>query len=123
MSVAQRVDIHITNSTYSRPTAMNHSHSRLDHLPDPSMQTLRLAGERPKLKHCPPSVQTFIGRYDILAQMRECFANGSRYQRIFVLYGLGGAGKTQIALKFVEMCQGETVPRWAQHCSYLGFDL
>ena len=102
---------------------MGHSHSRLDHSPDPSRQILRPTGERPKLKRCPPSVQTFIGRYDILAQMRECFFNGSRYQRIFVLYGLGGAGKTQIALKFVEMCQGETVPRWAQHCSYLGFDL
>ena len=123
MSVAQRVDIHITNGTYGTPTAMGHSHSRSDHSPDPSRHILRLAGQRPKLKRCPPSVQTLIGRYDIIVQMRECFVNGSRYQRIFVLCGLRGAGKTQITLKFVEMCQGETMPRWVQHCSYLDFDL
>ena len=100
---------------------MAYSHSRLDYSPDPSVQVLRLAGQRPELKHCPPSVHTFTGRDDILAQMHECFFNGSRNQHMFVLYGLGGAGKTQIALKFVEICQGETVPRWVQLYSYLGF--
>jgi Cdc6-like AAA superfamily ATPase len=56
-------------------------------------------------------MEAFTGREDILAQMRDCFFNGSRKRNVFVLYGLGGAGKTQIALKFVEMCQEETVPR------------
>ena len=112
MSDAQHGDIQIILSTYGRPiSTMSHSHCKLDDSPDPSGKVLGLAGERPKLKHCPPAVQRFTGRYDILAQMRECFSNDSRNQRIFVLYGLGGAGKTQIALKFVEICQGETVPR------------
>ena len=90
---------------------MSHSHSRLDHSPDLVGQALKPAGQRPHVKRCPPSAQTFTGREDILVQMRQYFSNDSQDQRIFVLYGLGGAGKTQIALKFVEMCQNETVPR------------
>ena len=69
------------------------------------------AGQRPRLKRCPRSLHAFTGRQDILAQMREYFFNDSQNQHIFVLYGLGGAGKTQIALKFIEMCQDESVPR------------
>ena len=99
---------------------MAYSHSKLDYSPDPSGQVLRPAGQRPELKHCPPSVPTFTGRDDILAQMHKCFFNSPPNQHIFVLYGLGGAGKTQIALKFVEMCQGEPVPRWVQLGSYPG---
>ena len=108
---AQHVGIQVTYSKYGAPTARNRSHSRLDHSLDPSGQALRPAGQRPELKRCPLSVRTFTGRSDILAQMRECFSNDSHDQNMFVLYGLGGAGKTQIALKFVEMCQKDTVPR------------
>ena len=48
----------------------------------------------------------FTGRTDVLEQLAEYFdpSNSSvalRRQRIFVLYGLGGAGKTQIMAKFV----------------------
>ena len=120
MSDAQHVDIQITHSTYGRPIAMAYPHSRLGHSSDPSGKVLRSAGQPPELKHCPPPVHTFTGRVDILAQMHECFFNSPLTQHIFVLCGLGGAGKTQIALKFVEMCQGETVPRWVQLRSYLG---
>src|ERR1700761_7238483 len=40
--------------------------------------------------------------------MRQCFdnshsLNAQHYQRVFVLYGLGGSGKTQLALKFLEL--------------------
>ena len=111
---AQHVGIQVTNSKYGGPAVvMNHSHSRLDHSLDSSGQGLRPVGQRLELKRCPLSVQTFTGRTDILARMRECFSNDSQDQHMFVLYGLGGAGKTQIALKFIEMCQKETVPRWA----------
>ncbi|KAJ7614890.1 P-loop containing nucleoside triphosphate hydrolase protein [Roridomyces roridus] len=34
--------------------------------------------------------------------MQECFSQEPKKRRIFVLYGLGGSGKTQIALKFLE---------------------
>ena len=49
----------------------------------------------------------FTGRDDILDRMGSCFSDESSsvvmgVQRIFVLFGLGGAGKTQIALRFVQ---------------------
>jgi signal recognition particle GTPase len=48
----------------------------------------------------------FTGRKDILERLRRFLdpSNSSvilKMQRIFVLYGLGGAGKTQIMSKFV----------------------
>ena len=125
MPDAQHVSIQVTCSEYGRATAISHSHSGLDHSSDSSGEALRPAGRRPQLKRCPPSVRTFTGRNDILAQMREYFFNDS-HQHMFFLYGLGGAGKTQIALKFVEMCQAETVPRWVPHTGHIyicAFDL
>ncbi|KAF8193639.1 hypothetical protein K438DRAFT_1761774 [Mycena galopus ATCC 62051] len=43
----------------------------------------------------------FQGRRDILDQMHQFFSADVDGQHIFVLHGLGGAGKTQIALKFI----------------------
>ena len=34
--------------------------------------------------------------------MRTYFASDGEYQRVFVLYGLGGAGKSQLAFKFID---------------------
>ena len=49
-------------------------------------------------------VPTFIGREDILEAMQQTHFNdrssGSDMPAISVLTGLGGSGKTQIALKF-----------------------
>jgi tRNA A37 threonylcarbamoyladenosine biosynthesis protein TsaE len=45
----------------------------------------------------------FIGRVDELVCIEKCLADGSKERSVFVLYGLGGAGKTQLALKFVEL--------------------
>ncbi|KNZ76408.1 Nephrocystin-3 [Termitomyces sp. J132] len=47
----------------------------------------------------------FTGRADVLYQLEKYFINESsslkfNHQKHFVLYGLGGAGKTQIALQF-----------------------
>ena len=46
----------------------------------------------------------FTGRKAILGHIAQCFnpSATSEKQRIFVLYGLGGSGKTQLMLKFVE---------------------
>ncbi|AEO54031.1 hypothetical protein MYCTH_2296089 [Thermothelomyces thermophilus ATCC 42464] len=44
----------------------------------------------------------FTGREDILAKLRACFYErntGGKPRREFLLYGMGGVGKTQIALK------------------------
>ena len=54
----------------------------------------------------PPST-LFTGREDVLRKMKDHFSpsaasSQSKQQHIFVLYGMGGAGKTQIALKFIQ---------------------
>jgi len=57
---------------------------------------------RTERKLCPPPVPSFIGRDDILNKMCTYFDSDSMSQHIFVLYGLGGAGKSQLAYKFIE---------------------
>ena len=51
----------------------------------------------------------FTGRNEILERLSQCLnpstsSVGLKKQRIFVLYGLGGTGKTQIMAKFVDEC-------------------
>ena len=89
---------------------------QLDNYSDPLGQGSSAAGQQPRLKRCPPPVGTFTGRQDVLTQMEEFFFDDSLKKHVFVLYGLGGAGKTQIALKFVEICQHKTVPRSVSRC-------
>ena len=67
--------------------------------PSPSPESSLRERER---KLCPPPVASFIGRQDILNRMRKYFDSESACQRLFVLYGLGGAGKSQLAFKFIE---------------------
>jgi hypothetical protein len=50
-------------------------------------------------------VAKFTGREDVLSQMRAYFSGNIGKRHVFVLYGLGGAGKSQITFKFVEECQ------------------
>ncbi|KAJ6583089.1 hypothetical protein DFH09DRAFT_280467 [Mycena vulgaris] len=50
----------------------------------------------------PPASRIFHGRQNILDKMHQFFTQGLDEQYIFLLHGLGGAGKTQIALKFIE---------------------
>jgi hypothetical protein len=69
----------------------------------------------PPLKNCPSPTNLFTGRNDVLLQLHKCFTPSPTsvelaQQRRFVLYGLGGGGKTQIAFKFVKECQMETQP-------------
>ncbi|KAJ7711350.1 hypothetical protein B0H16DRAFT_1900648 [Mycena metata] len=54
------------------------------------------------INDCPPPSRIFQGRQAILDKMHQFFNTDSGNQHIYVLYGLGGAGKTQIALKFIE---------------------
>jgi tetratricopeptide (TPR) repeat protein len=57
-----------------------------------------------RLKPRPSVVPTFVGREDILESMRQTHfgerLTGSDLPAVTVLTGLGGSGKTQIALKF-----------------------
>ena len=54
------------------------------------------------VNQCPPASRIFYGRRAILDATHQFFAQDMQKQKIYVLYGLGGAGKTQIALKFIE---------------------
>jgi hypothetical protein len=61
----------------------------------------------PKIEYKPmtPSSANFTGRRDYLAKLRAYFSvePGEPLRRkSFLLYGMGGIGKTQICLKFTE---------------------
>ncbi|KAJ6506482.1 hypothetical protein DFH09DRAFT_1289119 [Mycena vulgaris] len=51
---------------------------------------------------CPPPSRIFHGRQNVLDKMHKFFEQDLDKQHIYLLHGLGGAGKTQIALKFIE---------------------
>ncbi|KAJ7463316.1 hypothetical protein FB451DRAFT_1494313 [Mycena latifolia] len=52
--------------------------------------------------NCPPPTRIFHGRRTILDKIQQYFSQSQGEQDICLLHGLGGAGKTQIALKFIE---------------------
>ncbi|KAJ7431127.1 P-loop containing nucleoside triphosphate hydrolase protein, partial [Mycena galericulata] len=49
----------------------------------------------------------FQGRQGILNKMSDYFDQDTGDQHIFLLHGLGGAGKTQIALKFIKQTSNQ----------------
>ncbi|KAJ6506444.1 hypothetical protein DFH09DRAFT_282324 [Mycena vulgaris] len=55
---------------------------------------------------CPPPSRIFHGRQNILDKMHQFFEQDLDKQHIYLLHGLGGAGKTQIGLKFIEGLSG-----------------
>jgi hypothetical protein len=61
----------------------------------------------PKIEYKPmtSSSMKFTGRRDYLTKLRAFFnteSDGSHRRKSFLLYGMGGIGKTQICLKFTE---------------------
>src|SRR5580692_424617 len=61
----------------------------------------------PKIEYKPmtSSSTKFTGRRDYLTQLRAFFnaeSDGYHSRKSFLLYGMGGIGKTQICLKFTE---------------------
>jgi len=73
----------------------------------------------PERKLCPPPVTSFIGRKDILDKMRRYFDSESASQHIFVLHGLGGAGKSQLAFKFIEESKDKRYANWSNRITML----
>ena len=55
----------------------------------------------------------FTGRAEVIAKLKRHFFTNTKVvalkRKFFLLYGMGGIGKTQICLKFVE----EMYDRWA----------
>ena len=53
----------------------------------------------------PNSSTRFTGRADMIAKLKEHFtspSDGLRTRKYFLLHGMGGIGKTQICLRFIE---------------------
>ena len=76
--------------------------TRLDDIPE-IPKTISL----PKIEYKPraPSSTNFTGRRDYLTKLRDFFnaeSDGPLRRKSFLLYGMGGIGKTQICLKFTE---------------------
>jgi DNA replication protein DnaC len=65
----------------------------------------------PKIEYKPraPSSANFTGRRDYLTKLRDFFSaesDGPLRRKSFLLYGMGGIGKTQICLRFTEENSG-----------------
>ncbi|KAJ7840938.1 putative kinesin [Mycena olivaceomarginata] len=56
----------------------------------------------------------FQGRQDILEKMAKYFSADPGQRHTYVLHGLGGSGKTQIALKFLDMMNRYQTPRFTK---------
>ncbi|KAJ7244023.1 hypothetical protein C8J57DRAFT_1725814 [Mycena rebaudengoi] len=56
---------------------------------------------------CPPPSRIFQGRRDILDKMHLYFAQDIGNRHVSLLHGLGGSGKTQIALRFLHETQSD----------------
>ncbi len=72
----------------------------------------------------PVGLQTgyFVGREDFLAQVHGALAGGGVAQRIVILTGMGGIGKTQAALGYVLQYQGDYARvLWSSAESEAGF--
>ncbi|CAE6539782.1 unnamed protein product [Rhizoctonia solani] len=61
-----------------------------------------VAQQAPKLKRCPAPTLVYTGREDENLQVITCITGSRNERRICVIYGLGGAGKTQLVLSVVE---------------------
>jgi hypothetical protein len=119
------------SSTSDEGTLLKERHGPVSDTSFPNTMSFTRAGP----KRCPPPSRVFTGRRDILSQMHSYFSTNSGKRHVFVLHGLGGAGKSQIAFKFVEECQVNAAPgRYATshrhicmlpienvHSTYLGF--
>ncbi|KAF7345877.1 Nephrocystin-3 [Mycena venus] len=96
-----------------------HNHFQI-HGPGPEQQQQMDASKTKQSKaalalvRCPPPSQIFQGRQDILEKMEEYFSKNPGQRHIYVLYGLGGSGKTQIALKFLDMMNRYQTPRFTK---------
>ncbi|KAJ7899142.1 FabD lysophospholipase-like protein [Mycena olivaceomarginata] len=73
-----------------------------------------VSGSPVYVKVCPAPSARFTGRGDILDKMLEYFSTNLGQRHTFLLHGLGGVGKSQIAFQFV-MQSATLVPALFRH--------
>ena len=71
---------------------------------------MTLKGYVPDMTIVGPASPFFTGRQDILKELENYFcpedlSTEISERKIFLLYGLGGAGKTQTALRFMQLAR------------------
>ncbi|QRW09969.1 kinesin light chain [Ceratobasidium sp. AG-Ba] len=98
LKVSKSVDVAVA-SIKARKVAV--SNQRIDGAIQPAT-TDQVTG----YKACPAPTPAFTGREDTINQIITCISNGDTQRCVFVLYGLGGSGKTQLALKVVQRTKG-----------------
>ncbi|KAJ7195317.1 P-loop containing nucleoside triphosphate hydrolase protein [Mycena pura] len=68
----------------------------------PSLETVQ------SVNTCPLPSRIFHGRQAILDQMSDYFKQDDGNQHVYLFYGLGGSGKTQLALEFISQSGSHT---------------
>ncbi|QRV95639.1 kinesin light chain [Ceratobasidium sp. AG-Ba] len=98
LKVSKSIDVAVA-SIKARKVAV--SNQRIDGVIQPAI-TDQVIG----YKACPAPTPAFTGREDTINQIIACISKGDTQRCVFVLYGLGGSGKTQLALKAVQRTKG-----------------
>ncbi|KAG8744012.1 hypothetical protein FRC10_010991 [Ceratobasidium sp. 414] len=83
------------------------------------------------VKRCPAPSSAFTGREPQVQQILNCLLSPNHERRICVVHGLGGSGKTQLALKAIEQSRGswtdivyvDATTRETLHSTLKGFAL
>jgi len=67
---------------------------------------VRLPGSLPSVWNVPPRLRAFTGRKALLAALRERLTSGERTV-VQALHGMGGVGKTQLAIEYAHLFAGD----------------
>jgi predicted acylesterase/phospholipase RssA len=93
--------VHIGTSTLENLCRLlSHKHFSAVHA-DGEIQTPTLQ-QTTGVKMSPSPTPVFTGQEAKIEKVENCIACGDKQRCVFVLHGLGGAGKTQIALRVIE---------------------
>ncbi|KAH7343782.1 acyl transferase/acyl hydrolase/lysophospholipase [Rhizoctonia solani] len=68
------------------------------------------ASDTPVVQRCPAPTPIFTGCESIIQSVESCVSGNIMERKVCVIHGLGGAGKTQLALKVIE----RTYDKWGE---------
>ncbi|KAG9089644.1 hypothetical protein FS749_001177 [Ceratobasidium sp. UAMH 11750] len=103
-------EVHAHTRAYMRLAETNTRLERATKAIGEGKKTIRMAhiGQATHVRQCPSPTPMFTRREDKIAQVTACISRDDAKRCVFVIHGMGGAGKTQIALKAIE----QTHPMW-----------